>query len=218
MRKYSWLILLISLYACHNTPKYDTIIRHGTIYDGTGHAAQQKDIGINGDTIAFIGDLSNATAAQHDIDATGKAVSPGFIDMQSWSVASLLQDGRSLGAIRQGVTLEVFGEGSSGGPLTDTMKKIDEKSQGDIKYKIEWTTLRDYLTYLQKRGISTNVASFVGASTIRENVLGDENRAPPPAELDKTKTLVRQAMEEGALGIGSALIYAPGFYAGTDEH
>src|SRR5689334_9309149 len=185
MRKYSWLQICILLYACHNTPQYDTIIRHGTIYDGAGHAPEQKDIGINADTIAFIGDLSKAAARQHDIDATGKAVSPGFIDMQSWSVSSLIQDGRSLGAIRQGVTLEVFGEGSSGGPLTDTMKKMDQKSQGDIKYKIEWSTLKEYLTYLQKNGISTNVASFVGASTIRENVLGDENRAPTPAELDK---------------------------------
>jgi N-acyl-D-amino-acid deacylase len=230
MRKYSWLqtgmplssltvlsLTITLLTACHNTPQYDTIIRHGTMYDGTGHPPIQKDIGINSDTIAFIGDLSEATAIKHDIDATGKAVSPGFIDMQSWSVASLLQDGRSLGAIRQGVTLEVFGEGSSGGPLTDTMKKLDEKNQGDIKYKIEWTTLKDYLTHLEKKGVSTNVASFVGATTIRENVLGDENRPPSPAELDKMKALVRQAMEEGALGIGSALIYAPGFYAGTDE-
>ena len=229
MRKYRWLqtgllvplttlsFTAILLPACRNAPKYDIIIRHGTVYDGTGNTPIKEDIAINSDTIAFIGDLSNITPRQRDIDATGKAVSPGFIDMQSWSVASLIQDGRSLGAIRQGVTLEVFGEGSSGGPLTDTMKKIDERSQGDIKYKIEWTTLKDYLTWLEKKGISTNVASFAGASTIRENVLGDANRAPNKQELDKMKVLVRQAMEEGALGIGSALIYAPGFYAGTDE-
>ncbi|MBN9380591.1 MAG: D-aminoacylase [Chitinophagaceae bacterium] len=217
MRKYSWLHICIFLYACHNTPSYDIIIRHGTVYDGTGHSPLQKDLGINGDTIAFIGDLSGAAAKQRDIDATGKAVSPGFIDMQSWSVSSLLQDGRSLGAISQGVTLEVFGEGNSMGPLTDTMKKLDEKNQGDIKYNIKWTTLKDYLTYLEKKGVSTNIASFVGAATIRENVLGDANRAPSKQELDKMKGLVRQAMEEGALGIGSALIYAPGFYAGTDE-
>jgi N-acyl-D-amino-acid deacylase len=217
MRKYSCLQLCILLYACHSAPRYDTIIRHGTIYDGAGHAPVQGDIGIIDDTIAFIGDLSAATARQREIDATGKAVSPGFIDMQSWSVTSLLQDGRSLGAIRQGVTLEVFGEGSSEGPLTDTMKKIGERQQSDIKYKIEWTTLKDYLTHLEKKGVSTNVASFVGATTIRENVLGDDNRAPTPAELDKMKALVKQSMEEGALGIGSALIYAPGFYAGTDE-
>ena len=217
MRKYSWLPLCTALlFSCHNKPSYDTIIRHGTIYDGTGHAPVQADIGINGDTIAFIGDLSAATAT-HEIDAKGKAVSPGFIDMQSWSVTSLLQDGRSMGAIRQGVTLEVFGEGNSEGPLTDTMKKIEERQQSDIKYKVEWTSLKDYLTHLEKKGVSTNVASFVGASTIRENVLGDDNRGPTPAELDKMRALVKQSMEEGALGIGSALIYAPGFYAGTDE-
>src|SRR5258706_5405143 len=217
MRKYSWLPLCTALlFSCHNKPSYDTIIRHGTIYDGTGHAPVQGDIGINEDTIAFIGDLSAATAT-HEIDAKGKVVSPGFIDMQSWSVTSLLQDGRSLGAIRQGVTLEVFGEGNSEGPLTDTMKKIEERQQSDIKYKVEWTSLKDYLTHLEKKGVSTNVASFVGASTIRENVLGDDNRAPTPAELDKMLALVKQSMEEGALGIGSALIYAPGFYAGTDE-
>jgi N-acyl-D-amino-acid deacylase len=217
MRKYSCLLLYTSfLFSCHSTPSYDTIIRHGTLYDGTGHPPVQKDIAIQADTIAAIGDLSNATA-KHEIDATGKAVSPGFIDMQSWSVTSLLADGRSMGAIRQGVTLEVFGEGSSAGPLTDAMKQTEQAQQGDIKYKIEWTSLKDYLTYLQHKGVSTNVASFVGAATIRENVLGQANRAPTPAELDKMKALVKQAMEEGALGIGSALIYAPGFYAGTDE-
>ena len=220
MRKYSRLILLpfpLFLFACHQNPTYDIIIRHGSVYDGSGHTPTQKDIGINGDTIAFLGDLSGATARQRDIDAAGKAVSPGFIDMQSWSVTSLIQDGRSMGAIRQGITLEVFGEGSSMGPLTDSMKKEDMRNQGDIKYNIEWTSLKEYLTWLQKKGVSTNIASFVGASTIRENVLGDANRAPTPAELEKMKSLVRQAMEEGALGIGSALIYAPGFYASTDE-
>jgi len=208
---------MLLLAACHNNPSYDTIIRHGALYDGTGHTPIKGDIAINADTIAFIGDCANATARQHDIDATGKAVSPGFIDMQSWSVTSLLQDGRSMGAIRQGITLEVFGEGSSEGPLTDTMKKVEEQQEGDIKYKIEWTSLKDYLTYLERAGVSTNVASFVGASTIRENVLGDANRAPTPVELDKMRSLVKQAMEDGAMGIGSALIYAPGFYASTDE-
>ena len=217
MRRYSWFPLCIALlFSCHNAPTYDKIIRHGMIYDGTGKPPVQTDIAIQADTIAFIGDLSKATA-KYEIDAAGKAVSPGFIDMQSWSVTSLLADGRSMGAIRQGVTLEVFGEGNSEGPLTDTMKKIEETQQGDIKYKVEWTTLKDYLTHLEKKGVSTNVASFVGASTIRENVLGDANRPPTPAELDKMKALVKQSMEEGALGIGSALIYAPGFYAGTEE-
>ena len=145
------------------------------------------------------------------------AVSPGFIDMQSQSMITLLQDGRSQGAIRQGVTLEVFGEGGSEGPMTDSMKMTEEKQEGDIKYKVEWKSLKDYLDFLQKKGVSTNVASFVGAATIRENILGDENRAPTPEELAKMKALVSRAMEEGAMGVGAALIYAPGFYAKTDE-
>src|SRR5882757_10106261 len=195
MRKYAYLAAIFFL-SCHHTPDYDTIIRNGLIYDGTGRPSFKGDLGIRADTIAFIGDLSAATATR-EVDAKGKAVSPGFIDMQSWSVNSLIQDGRSLGAIRQGVTLEVFGEGSSEGPLTDTMKKIEEKSQGDIKYKIQWTTLKEYLQYLEKKGVSTNVASFVGATTIRENVLEDANRAPNAQELARMKALVQQAMEEG---------------------
>jgi N-acyl-D-amino-acid deacylase len=210
-----FLAAFFLLTACQQ-PTYVTIIRNGTIYDGSGHPAFKGDIGITSDTISFLGDLSGAKGL-HEIDAKGKAVSPGFIDMQSWSVTSLIQDGRSMGAIRQGVTLEVFGEGNSEGPLTDTMKKIEEANEGDIKYKVQWTSLKDYLLYLQKKGVSTNVASFVGAATIRENVLQDANRAPTPAELDKMKALVKEAMEEGAMGIGSALIYAPGFYAKTDE-
>ncbi len=188
----------------------------GLLYDGSGRPAYGGDIGIRGDTIAFIGDLSGADAVR-DLDAKGRAVSPGFIDMQSQSMQSLLQDGRSMGAIKQGVTLEIFGEGSSEGPYTDSMKKMEEQQQGDIKYKVDWTTLKDYLQFLQKKGVSTNVASFVGAATIRENLLGYANRAPDSAELAKMKTLVQQAMEDGALGIGSALIYAPGSYAKTPE-
>jgi N-acyl-D-amino-acid deacylase len=182
----------------------------------TGDSAYKGDIGIQKDTMAFIGDLSGAQATR-DIDAKGMAVSPGFIDMQSQSMVSLLQDGRSMGAIRQGVTLEIFGEGSSEGPYTDTMKKIEQREEGDIKYPVAWTTLKDYLQYLQKKGVSTNVASFVGAATIRENLLGFTNKDPDSTQLGKMKTLVRQAMEDGALGIGSALIYAPGSYAKTPE-
>ena len=217
MRKFTcfwpaWCLLL----ACHPTPHYDTIIRHGMIYDGTGDSAYKGDIAIQHDTLAYIGDLSGAQATR-DIDAKGMAVSPGFIDMQSQSMVSLLQDGRSMGAIRQGVTLEIFGEGSSEGPYTDTMKNIERHEEGDIKYPVAWTTLKDYLQYLQKKGVSTNVASFVGAATIRENLLGFANKDPDSAQLEKMKTLVRQAMEDGALGIGSALIYAPGSYAKTPE-
>jgi N-acyl-D-amino-acid deacylase len=210
------LLMIVFLIACNTKTKYETIIRNGIIYDGTGNAAVKKDIAINADTIAFIGDLSNEKAI-NDIDANGKAVSPGFIDIQSQSMETLIEDGRSMGAIKQGVTLEVFGEGESFGPLNDTMKASAGKDQGDIKYKIEWTSLKDYLEYLQKKGVSTNVASFVGAATIRENLLGFSNRAPDSAELSKMKLLVKKSMEDGALGIGSALIYAPGTYAKTEE-
>jgi N-acyl-D-amino-acid deacylase len=211
----AWLSLGLFL-SCHPTPHYDTIIKNGALYDGTGARPYTGDIAIRGDTIAAIGDLSGATAT-NIIDAKNKAVSPGFIDLQSQSMISLIQDGRSLGAIKQGVTLEIFGEGSSEGPFTDSMKQIEQKDQGDIKYNVEWSTLKDYLQYLQKRGVSTNVASFVGAATIRENFLGYANRAPDSAEQEKMNALVRRSMEEGALGIGSALIYAPGAYAKTPE-
>ena len=218
MRKLPLLLSasIFFLFACNNKPTYDTIIHNSIIYDGSGAKPTKGDIAINADTIAFIGDLSDAKAI-HDIDAKGMAVSPGFIDVQSQSMESLIQDGRSLSAIKQGVTLEVFGEGESMGPITDTLKKIEQKQQGDIKYKIEWTTLKDYLQYLEKKGVSTNVASFLGAATIRENLLLFANRAPDSSELDKMKMLVKQGMEDGALGIGSALIYAPGTYAKTDE-
>jgi N-acyl-D-amino-acid deacylase len=217
MRKFNcWWLSLCLLPACRQISHYDTIIRHGLIYDGAGDPAYKGDIAIQKDTIAFIGDLSGAQATR-DIDAKGMAVSPGFIDMQSQSMVSLLQDGRSMGAIRQGVTLEIFGEGSSEGPYTDTLKNMEQREEGDIKYPVAWTTLKDYLQYLQKKGVSTNVASFVGAATVRENLLGFANKDPDSAQLEKMKTLVRHAMEDGALGIGSALIYAPGSYAKTPE-
>ncbi len=207
---------ILFFFSCKTHKRFDTIIRNGAIYDGTGAKPITGDVGINTDTIAFIGDLSDAKAT-NDVDAKGMAVSPGFIDMQSQSMITLIQDGRSLSAVKQGVTLEVFGEGESMGPLSDTLKKLDEKDQGDIKFKVEWTSLKDYLEYMQKRGVSTNVASFLGAATIRENLLMFDNRAPDSAELAKMKLLVKQGMEEGALGIGSALIYAPGTYAKTPE-
>jgi N-acyl-D-amino-acid deacylase len=217
MAKPLWLCLASACaLACTQHPQYATIIRHALIYDGSGKAPYPGDIAIQGDTIAAIGDLS-AAGATNEIDAHGKALSPGFIDMQSQSMESLIADGRSEGAVLQGVTLEIFGEGDSEGPLTDTMKAIAQRQQGDIRYKIEWTSLKDYLEYLQRKGVSTNVASFVGAATIRENLLGFSNRAPDSAQMEKMKDLTRKAMEEGALGIGSALIYAPGFYAKTPE-
>ena len=196
--------------------EYDVIIRNGMIYDGSGNAPYKGDVAIQGDTVAALGNLGDAHGKQ-EVDAAGKAVSPGFINMLSWAVDTLIEDRHSESDIRQGVTLEVFGEGNSMGPLTDKMKKEAVEQQGDIKYPIEWTTLGEYLEYLEKRGVSTNVASFIGATTVRVYVLGYEDRPPNPEELKKMTDLVRQAMEEGALGVGSSLIYAPAFYAKTDE-
>jgi len=195
---------------------YDLIIRNGTIYDGSGQAAYRGNVGIKGKVIAGIGQLANSQA-KTELDAHGLAVAPGFINMLSWANESLIQDGRSQSDIRQGVTLEVFGEGSSMGPLNEAMKKQMREEQGDIKYEIEWTTLGEYLDYLVKRGVSCNVASFVGATTLREHEIGYVDRPPTAEELERMRQLVRQSMEEGALGVGSSLIYAPAFYAKTDE-
>jgi N-acyl-D-amino-acid deacylase len=208
--------LLSLVMACSPTTEYDLVIRNGTIYDGSGAAPFTGDLAVNGDTIAAVGSLENARG-RTEIDATGLAVAPGFINMLSWATDSLIADGRSQSDIRQGVTLEVFGEGWSMGPLNDKMKQDAVEQQGDIKYDIAWTTLSEYLEYLVKKGISPNVASFVGATTVRIYVLGYEDRPPTPEELDRMRGLVRHAMEEGALGVGSSLIYAPAFYAKTDE-
>jgi N-acyl-D-amino-acid deacylase len=208
------LFLLVFASACG--PRYDVVIRGGTVYDGSGGAPVTADVAIAGDTIAAIGDLHRARGAI-DVDATGLAVAPGFINMLSWATETLLADGTSQSDIRQGVTLEVFGEGWSMGPLNDAMKQETKAQQGDIKFDVAWTTLGEYLEYLQQRGIAPNVASFVGATTARIHEVGYADRPPTPAELQRMEDLVRQAMEEGALGVGSALIYAPGFYAKTDE-
>lgn len=209
------LLFPVIIFSCKQNT-YDTIIRNGMIYDGNGGQPYKGDIAISGDTIAFIGNLSKATA-KNDIDANGDAIAPGFINMLSWANTSLIQDGRSQSDIRQGVTLEVMGEGSSMGPLNAKMKTQMQNGQGDIKYKVEWNTLGEYLNYLEKKGISCNVASFVGATTVREFIIGEDDRAPTPAELDSMRLLVKQAMEEGALGVGSSLIYPPAFFAKTDE-
>ncbi|MCU0380000.1 MAG: D-aminoacylase [Chitinophagaceae bacterium] len=207
---------LLMLASCSTRESYDTIIRNGMVYDGLGGEAVRADVGIRGDSIAFIGDLSSAKARQ-DVDAQGMAVAPGFINMLSWATETLIEDGRSQSDIRQGVTLEVMGEGWSMGPLSEKMKLQEEANQGDIKYKISWNTLGEYLQFLEQKGISCNVASFVGAATVREYVIGEDNRAPTPAEMDSMKALVRQAMREGALGVGSSLIYPPAFFAKTEE-
>jgi N-acyl-D-amino-acid deacylase len=208
--------LLLVLSAGAQAADYDVILRGGTVYDGSGNSPVVTDVAIEGDRIAAIGDLANKTA-KHQIDVKGMAVAPGFINMLSWAVSSLIEDGKSQGDIRQGVTLEVFGEGESWGPWNVLLKKSAKESQGDIRYPIQWTTLSEYLNFLTKKGVSTNVASFVGATTVRIHEIGFEDRAPTAEELKRMKQLVRDAMEEGALGLGSSLIYAPAFYAKTDE-
>ena len=195
---------------------FDVVIAGGTVYDGRGGPGVVADVGIRGDRVAVVGDLSGAEAATV-VDAAGLAVAPGFINMLSWATESLIHDGRSQSDIRQGVTLEVMGEGSSMGPLSDSMKALAVSEQGDIRYDVDWTTLGEYLEGLERRGVATNVASFVGATTVRVHELGYDDRPPTPAELARMRALVREAMEEGALGVGSSLIYAPAFYADTDE-
>ncbi|MBT8252802.1 MAG: D-aminoacylase [Flavobacteriaceae bacterium] len=210
------LVIGLTCYQCENAPEYDTIIRNGTIVDGSGNKGMVGDIAIQADTIAAIGDLS-AASSNDIIDATGLVVSPGFINMLSWATISLIEDGRSMSDIKQGVTLEVFGEGWSMGPMNESMKNQQMVAQGDIKFDIKWNTLSEYLEYLVEKGISPNIASFVGATTLRIHELGFENRAPNAEELTRMKDMVRQAMEEGALGVGSSLIYAPAFYSSTEE-
>ncbi len=208
--------LSVTVFSCSSPEKYDTIIENGMLYDGKGNDPVKADIGIRGDSIAYIGDLKNASATER-IDAKGKAVTPGFINMLSWSTESLIADGRSLGDISQGVTLEVMGEGWSMGPYTEEMRKMEEEEQTDFKYPVTWKTLGGYLQFLEDRGISCNVASYVGATTIRHYVVGENNVAPSPAQLDSMRFLVKQAMEEGAMGVGSSLIYPPAFFASTEE-
>jgi len=195
--------------------RYDLLIENGTVYDGFGGEPYVADVAIADDRIAAIG--TDLGTAERVIDASGLAVAPGFINMLSWATESLIEDGRSQSDIRQGVTLEVMGEGWTMGPVNEAMKAEALERQGDITFDITWSTLGEYLRYLEDKGISTNVASFVGATTVRIHELGYEDRAPTPEELERMRGLVRTAMEEGALGVGSSLIYAPAFYADTAE-
>jgi N-acyl-D-amino-acid deacylase len=212
-----WLAIIAPMGAdAQQVEPYDVMIRGGTIYDGSGGKGVAGDVAIRGDRIAAVGALGDARA-KREIDARGLAVAPGFINMLSWATTSLLADGRSQSDIRQGVTLEVFGEGWSMGPLNARMKKEMIERQGDIKHDVPWTTLSEYLDHLVARGVSCNVASFVGATTVRIHVLGYDDRRPTDEELDQMRQLVRQAMQDGAMGIGSSLIYAPAFYADTHE-
>ena len=219
-RNFFWLTVFVTAFttfaqAGFSAPApadFDVIIKDGTVYDGTGAEPKQVDVAIRGDRIVGIGDFKTANA-KTIIDAKGLAVAPGFINMLSWSVASLIQDGRSQSEIRQGVTTEIMGEGESMGPLNDRVREHMLRQQTDIK----WNTLAEYLQYLEKRGVSCNVASFIGATTIREYVIGFDDKPPTTEQLDQMRELVRKEMEAGALGIGTSLIYPPAFYAKTDE-
>lgn len=213
------IALLLSIPAAlpaDSDTNHDVIVRNGVIYDGSGGTPFQADLAIDGDRITAIGDLSGRTA-KTEIDAGGLAVAPGFINVLSWANLSLIQDGRSLSDVRQGVTLEVMGEGHSMGPWNDAMKKQRLDEQSDIRYDIAWTTLGEYLQHLEDRGVSTNVASFVGASSVRVHEMGYEDREASREELERMKELVREAMREGAIGLSSALVYVPGNFASTAE-
>src|SRR5437870_7674725 len=211
------MLLIVALVSasCSAAPQYDVLIRHGTVYDGTGAAGVVADVAVEGDRIAAIGSLGGARGRQ-EVDAAGLAVAPGFIDMLNHSETSLIADGRSQSGIRQGVTLSVFGE-SSMGPLSERMKADQKARQADIKFDITWTTLGEYLDTLAARGVSTNVASFVSASTVRADEIGYDNRAPTADELDRMRGHVRRAMSEGAMGVTTALIYTPAVFSKTDE-
>ena len=224
--------LLIAVFTawvgCVSAPDYDLIIRAGTVYDGSGTAPYVADVAINADTIAGIGDLSRMRGLQ-ELDATGLAVAPGFINMLSWATESLILDGRSMSDIHQGVTLEIFGEGTSMGPLNEEMKAEaytdivrlagSEEAAAELlrAEKLPWTSLDEYLEFLTSKGVTPNVASFVGATTVRIHEIGNDNRPPTVEELGRMQDLVRRAMADGALGVGSSLIYAPAFFAETDE-
>ena len=207
--------MLVSAPLAAQAPAYDLIIRGGTLYDGSGKPPVVGDVAIKDDRIVAVGKVEGE--AKREVAAKGMAVAPGFINMLSWATESLIADPRSQSDIRQGVTLEVMGEGWSMGPMNATMKRQETERQGDIKYPIEWTSLGDYFGWLEKRGISTNIASFVGAATVRVHELGEGDVDPNPEQLGRMRALVKQAMNEGAMGVGSSIIYAPGSYAETDE-
>jgi N-acyl-D-amino-acid deacylase len=209
-------LALLLVGAAPRPVSYSVLIRGGTIFDGSGSEPYIGDVAIKGDRIVYVGRHAPGRAARV-VDASGKAVSPGFINMLSWANEDLIADGRGLSDTRQGVTLEVMGEGESMGPWTPAMKRLEIKRQGDIKYAIRWTTLGQYLEWLTRKGVTPNVTSFVGAATVRENELGEKDIDPTPAQLKRMRALVRQAMKEGAVGVGSSLIYAPANFAETPE-
>src|SRR5215218_7708594 len=211
------LLLLLTRGLAQTAPaEFDVLVKGGTVYDGSGGKPVRADVGIKGDRIAAVGKLPGARGKKK-IDARGLAVAPGFINMLSWSNESLIEDGRSQSEIRQGVTTEIMGEGESMGPVNDRVREQKIREQTDIKYDITWNTLAEYLQYLEKRGVSCNVASFIGATTIREYIIGFEDKQATAEQFDAMRELVRKEMEAGALGIGTSLIYPPAFYAKTEE-
>lgn len=224
--KITWISALAAaslLIACGSEPSseteavvYDLIIRGGMVYDGSGAEGQAADVGVVGDRVVTVGDLSTAKAS-HVIDADGRAVAPGFINVLSWSIESLIHDGRGMSALKQGVTLEVMGEGRSMGPMSAAMKEEAKAAQAEIQYDMPWTTLGEYLQFLEDKGVAVNVASFVGAKTLRIHEIGYDDIPATDETLASMQDLVRQAMEEGALGVGSALIYPPSTFASTEE-
>jgi N-acyl-D-amino-acid deacylase len=214
--KITFCLLFVLFVNNTSAQQYDLIIRGGTVYDGSGARPIKTDIAITGDKVVKIGKL-NLAHAKTVVDATGLAVAPGFINMLSWSTESLIVDPRSLGELKQGVTTQIMGEGWSMGPLNDRMKKQVKDDQGDLKWNVEWTTLAEYLQHLERRGVSQNVASYIGATTIRMHVIGEEDKQPTPEQMQQMRDLVEAEMRAGALGIGSSLIYAPAFYAKTEE-
>lgn len=211
------ILLFFTLFSCQNVQEFDVWIKNGQIYDGSGSEPFIGDVGIKGEKIVYVGKVLEDVKAETVIDASGKIIAPGFINMLSWSNETLIEDGRALSGIKQGVTLEIMGEGESMGPFNDTLKRYTEENQSHIKYKVSWTTLGDYLKYLEKKGVSVNIGSFVGAATVRAHEVGFDNRKATPEEISKMKNLVKQAMQEGAMGLSSSLIYAPGSYADTEE-
>ncbi len=210
------VLLALAAPATAAEPVYDVLIRNATIYDGTGAKPRKGTVALRGDKIAFVGELQGSTATL-TLDADGLAVAPGFINMLSWSNESLIYDGRGQSEIREGVTLQVMGEGWSQGPLNEAIRMRMKRDQTDFAYDIEWRSLAEYLYFLERKGVSQNVASFVGATTVREYVIGLDNRKPTSAELARMRELVEEEMKGGALGVGSCLEYAPAYYAETDE-
>jgi len=219
MRCFLLVLTLITLAACtsQSDEPFDLLIRNGVVYDGSGRAAQQVDIGVRGDRIAALLPPGSSATANTVLDAKGQAVAPGFINVLSWATESLLEDGRGMSDLMQGVTLQIFGEGWSMGPLNETMRQDAQRRQADIRYPIAWTTLGEYLEHLERRGVSPNIASFIGASTVRIHELGEDDVKPDAAQLARMQNLVRAAMAEGALGVGSSLIYPPAVFAEQSE-